>query len=299
MEDGINHTALRFDPSQRQRPPHARAIANKLARGVISVVVPAMNEAASLPQLVKEIVASLRPLVEHSRLGGFEIVLVDDGSTDATPEVALSLLSDHPELRSVRLANNVGQSAATAAGFRHARGDYVATLDADLQNVPADLVVLWNALQDKDEAYCAALGWRTKREDAWSKRVIGRWANLVRNMFLGQEIRDTGCSVRIFPREAALRLPVFRGCHRFYGPLLLREGCTVVQVPVRHRPRSHGTSHYNLWNRSLRVVADLFGVVWLSRREARYEIASVSDKQKHFEASADFQRTRREIRQEV
>ena len=83
------------------------------------------------------------------------------------------------------------------------------------------------------------------------------------------------------------------------GPLLLREGCAVVQVPVRHRPRSHGTSHYNLWNRSLRVVADLFGVVWLSRREARYEIASVSDKQKHFEASADFQRTRREIRQEV
>ena len=297
MEDGTHHTTLRFDPSQRLRPLHVRSFEEKHTPGVISVVVPAMNEAESIPQLVQEIVAALRPLVEHWRLNAFEIVLVDDGSTDTTPEVMRGLLSDHPELRSVRLTSNVGQSAATAAGFRHACGEHVATLDADLQNVPADLVRLWNALQNADQANCAALGWRTKREDAWSKRVISRWANRVRNVLLGQEIRDTGCSVRIFPREAALRLPVFRGCHRFYGPLLLREGCSVVQVPVRHRPRSHGTSHYNLWNRSLRVVVDLFGVAWLMRREAVYEIASVSDR--HFDTSADFQGSRREIRQEV
>jgi glycosyltransferase involved in cell wall biosynthesis len=244
-------------------------------RGWLSVVVPAKNEAASLPQLVEEIARVLRPLTGDRApgagrgLAGFEVVVVDDGSTDETPGVLRRLAADYPELRAVRLARNVGQSAATAAGFRAARGEWVATLDADLQNDPADLARLWDALPGFD----AALGWREKRRDVWSKRVISRWANRVRNAVLGQAIRDTGCSVRVFPREVALRLPMFKGCHRFFGPLLLREGCAVVQLPVNHRPRPHGTSHYNLWNRSVRVVVDLFGVAWLLRREVRYEVA--------------------------
>ena len=127
---------------------------------------------------------------------------------------------------------------------------------------------LWDALPGHD----AALGWRVTRQDVWSKRVISRWANRVRNAVLGQSIRDTGCSVRIFPREVALRLPMFRGGHRFFGPLLIREGCSIVQVPVNHRPRSHGRSHYNLWNRSVRVVVDLLGVAWLMRRDVRYRV---------------------------
>jgi glycosyltransferase involved in cell wall biosynthesis len=241
--------------------------------GGLSVVVPAKNEAAGLPQLVEEIAGALRPLCspggDEPRLAWFEVVVVDDGSTDATPQVLLELGSAHPELRPIRLASNVGQSAATAAGFRAARGSWVATLDADLQNDPADLAVLWKALPGHD----AALGWRTKREDVWSKRVISRWANRVRNFVLGQSIRDTGCSVRIFPRAMALRLPMFQGSHRFLGPLLIREGCRIVQLPVRHRPRPHGVSHYNLWNRSLRVVVDLFGVAWLLRRPVRYQVA--------------------------
>jgi glycosyltransferase involved in cell wall biosynthesis len=234
--------------------------------------VPAKNEAASLPQLVGEIADVLRPLCLSGTLGGFEVVIVDDGSTDATPEVLRDLSRDHPELRPLTLARNVGQSAATAAGFRTSRGDWVATLDADLQNHPADLAVLWDALPGHD----AALGWRLKREDVWSKRVISRWANHVRNAVLGQSIRDTGCSVRIFPREMALRLPMFHGAHRFLGPLLLREGCRIVQVAVTHRPRPHGASHYNLWNRSLRVVIDLAGVAWLMRRPVRYEVLASS-----------------------
>ena len=181
------------------------------------------------------------------------------------------LARDCPELRPIRLARNVGQSAATVAGFRLAQGEWVAVLDADLQNRPEDLAALWDALPGHD----AALGWRTKREDVWSKRIISRWANRVRNRVLGQSIRDTGCSVRIFRRDLALRLPAFHGMHRFLGPLLLREGARVVQVPVTHRPRPHGKSHYNLWNRSLRVVVDLLGVAWLMpagdpvRRRAR------------------------------
>jgi dolichol-phosphate mannosyltransferase len=242
--------------------------------GVISVVVPAKNEAASLPRLVEEIARALRPLTiaraSGPRLVGFEVVLVDDGSTDDTAEVLRRLSADYPELRPIRLAANVGQSAATAAGFRAAGGEWVATLDADLQNDPADLAVLWDALPDHD----AALGWRVKRRDVWSKRVISRWANRIRNWVLGQSIRDTGCSVRIFPREMALRLPMFRGSHRFLGPLLIREGCSLVQVPVAHRSRPHGKSHYNLWNRSLRVVVDLFGVAWLMRRDVLYEVVT-------------------------
>jgi glycosyltransferase involved in cell wall biosynthesis len=238
----------------------------------LSVVIPAKNEAASLPQLVDEIARVLRPLAslrDDTRvLAGFEIIVVDDGSTDSTPAILKQLSAPYPELRPLRLSQNVGQSAATAAGFRAARGDWVATLDADLQNDPADLARLWDALP----GYDGVLGWRVKREDVWSKRVISRWANRVRNLALGQSIRDTGCSMRIFSRELALRLPMFRGSHRFLGPLLLREGAQLTQLPVAHRPRPHGTSHYNLWNRSLRVVVDLFGVAWLLRRDVRYEV---------------------------
>jgi glycosyltransferase involved in cell wall biosynthesis len=271
---------------------------------VLSVVVPARNEAEGLPQLVDEIVRALRPLRDgrdqpgrgrqHERavgataevapplpdgrgsvrrLAGFEILIVDDGSTDGTPAVLRGLAADYPELRAIVLAAGVGQSSATLAGIRAARGDWVATLDADLQNDPADLARLWAALPGHD----VALGWRVERHDAWSRRVISRWANRVRNALLGQSIRDTGCSVRIFRREPALRLPAFRGVHRFLGPLLLREGCRLVQVPVGHRARPHGRSHYNLWNRSLQVVVDLLGVAWLLRRPMAYRVLEAWD----------------------
>jgi glycosyltransferase involved in cell wall biosynthesis len=245
----------------------------------LSVIVPSKDEAASLPRLVAEIADALRPLCEGSggssrRLGGFEIVLVDDGSTDDSRRVLERLRENYPELEPRFLARNVGQSAAIAAGFRAARGDWVATLDADLQNDPADLAVLWEALPGHD----AALGWRVDRRDVWSKRFISRWANRARNRVLGQSIRDTGCSVRIFRRSTALRLPMFRGAHRFMGPLLLREGCRLIQVPVNHRARPHGSSHYNFRNRSIKVVVDLFGVAWLMRRPANYELLEPDDR---------------------
>ena len=253
--------------------PSTSSLGAKLG-GTLSIIVPAKNEAESLPKLVAEIVAAFRPLVggrtSGHRLDGFQILVVDDGSTDETPGVLRRLSTTTPELSVLTLAFNVGQSGATAAGFRAAKGDWVAVLDADLQNDPADLARLWEALPGHD----AALGWRVKRQDVWSKRIISRWANRVRNAVLGQSIKDTGCSVRIFPRDVALRLPMFHGAHRFLGPLLLREGCRIVQVPVNHRPRPHGQSHYNLWNRSLKVVIDLFGVAWLMRRPLAYRVAS-------------------------
>jgi dolichol-phosphate mannosyltransferase len=266
---------MRHDPSHRPGPATHRpagAFGPKGNRAVLSIIVPAKNEAASLPQLVDEVVRAFRPLladrVGGHRLDEFEILVVDDGSTDETAAVLRDLAGLYPELRPIGLASNSGQSAATLAGFRAARGNWVAILDADLQNDPADLATLWDALPGHD----AALGWRTKREDVWSKRVISRWANRIRNRVLGQAIKDTGCAVRIFPRDVALRFPMFHGAHRFYGPLLLREGCRIIQVPVTHRPRPHGQSHYTLRNRSIKVVVDLLGVAWLMRRPVRYQL---------------------------
>ena len=271
--------SMRHDPPHRlgpvgwsrvRSPRHGDDLAP--AGHALSVVVPAKNEAASLPRLVEEIVQAFRPLcgahVPGPTLASFEIVIVDDGSTDESPLVLRRLAGEFSELRPLRLAQSVGQSSATAAGIRAARGNWVATLDADLQNDPADLAVLWRALPGFD----AVLGWRTTRQDVWSKRLISRWANRIRNRVLGQSIRDTGCSVRVFSRELALRLPTFHGAHRFIGPLLLREGARLAQLPVSHRPRPHGRSHYNLANRSIRVVVDLIGMLWLLRRPIRYQI---------------------------
>jgi len=234
---------------RENRPSHPIPEGASARGGLLSIVVPAKDEAANLPQLVNEIVRAFRPLAARPggphKLDGFEVVIVDDGSTDGTAE-----------------------STATVAGFRASRGDWIGLLDADLQNPPADLAAMWDALPGFD----AALGWRQDRQDKWSRRVLSRLANGLRNLVLGQAIRDTGCSVRIIARDLALRLPMFHGGHRFLGPLLLREGCRIVQMPVAHRPRARGKSHYHFGNRSVRVVVDLLGVAWLLRRPIRYEV---------------------------
>ena len=284
-KEALTMSSMRHDPSQRPGPigrsmaqatasPPSQADDRGPGDAVLTIIVPAKNESASLPELLSEIARAFRPLRDRGdagphRLDDFEVIIIDDGSTDDTRGVLRRSMAAYPELRPIVMATNVGQSAAIAAGFHAARGAWVAILDADLQNNPADLAMLWDALPGHD----AALGWRTKREDVWSKRVISTWANRARNMFLGQSIRDTGCAVRIFPRAAALRFPMFQGAHRFFGPLLIREGCRIVQLPVVHRPRPHGNSHYNIWNRSVRVVVDLFGVAWLMRRAIPQHVA--------------------------
>ncbi len=242
-------------------------------RPVLSIVTPAHNEAANLPLLVEETILALRRLSLHLNPRRFEIVVIDDASTDDSRQVLKQLAAVHPELRFFTMARQRGQSTALFAGIRAARGDWVATIDADLQNDPADLVRLWEALPGHN----VALGYRQTRADIWSKRFVALWANRIRNRILRQEIWDTGCALRIFPRKMALQLPTFDGAHRFIGPLLLREGCKVVQIPIVHRPRRHGRSHYNLWNRSLGVVLDLFGVVWLMKRSLRWEFVDIGE----------------------
>ncbi len=264
--------ARRYDPGHRALgfPLHAfdqiRAAGEGNRRSEsISVVIPAHNEEQSMGELLGEtnqVLSEMQALPGFWALGNYEIIVVNDGSSDRTRECLNALSARYSALRVLELEERAGQSAALLTGLRAACGDWIATLDADGQNDPADLKHLWLMRPARG----AVLGFRKDRQDPWLRCVLGRLANCVRNVVLGQSIRDTGCSMRLFPREIALLLPAFRGFHRFLGPLLLREGCSLVQVPVRHRPRRFGKSHYSVWNRSLNVLIDLAGVAWLMRR---------------------------------
>jgi glycosyltransferase involved in cell wall biosynthesis len=227
------------------------------------VVVPVFNEAESLPVLWSELVAVLATLGLRA-----EVLFVDDGSTDGSADIVRGLHAVDSRARLVRLARNSGLSAAFAAGFRHARGRIVATLDADLQNDPADLP----ALIGKLDAWDAACGWRQVRHDPWLKRVSSRIANGIRRRVLDDDVRDSACSLRAMHRRCVEDLRPFHGFHRFVPTLLRQAGYRVVEVPVHHRPRRYGQSHYGVRNRAWRAFVDMLGVRWMGARRLRYEI---------------------------
>ena len=233
----------------------------------VALVVPVYNEHDSLPLLIDEIT--------HAVGGGgagrsYEIVAVDDGSTDGSLEVLRGLRGDHPELRVVAFAEHAGQTAALAAGFRAAHGRVVVTLDADLQNDPADVPALLAELERSRAA--AVVGYRVNRHDSAWKRLQSRIANGVRNRLNHETIRDTGCSLKAFRADAVRALPLFDGMHRFLPTLIRMGGGTVVEVPVRHRPRRFGRTKYGMWNRVFRSLADALAVRWMQRRALRYRI---------------------------
>jgi glycosyltransferase involved in cell wall biosynthesis len=228
----------------------------------VSVVMPAHNEAENLPEMVDQIIAALAA-ADMS----FEIVLIDDHSTDATPQVIEELTSQCPVLVAGRLARRSGQSAALSAGFDLARGRVIVTIDADLQNDPADIPRLIDAVSKYD----VAIGWRRNRRDPWSKRIVSKFANGVRNWLTHETVRDTGCGLKAFKRECLERIARFDGMHRFLPTLVKMQGYRVVEVPVNHRPRTRGRTHYNLFNRSIGPMADLLAVRWLQKRTLRYQ----------------------------
>jgi dolichol-phosphate mannosyltransferase len=225
----------------------------------LSVVVPVHNEADNIAPLVGEIVAALA-----GRLA-FEIVYVDDASTDGTAAALAALKPTTPTLRVVRHAARCGQSAAIRTGVAAARAPWIATLDGDGQNDPADIPSLW-ALRSGGNAAQMIAGQRTKRRDSWSKRISSRWANRIRAQLLGDDTPDTGCGLKLFPRALYLELPNFDHMHRFLGALMIRQGATIQSVPVNHRPRLRGTSKYGFWDRLWVGIVDLLGVMWLQRR---------------------------------
>jgi len=229
----------------------------------LSLVIPVYNERDNLAPLVAEITASLRGAGWR-----YEVLMVDDGSTDGSVDALVALRREHPELRIVRLARNAGQTAAMDAGFHRARGAVVVTLDADLQNDPADIPLLVHEMEGWD----AVVGVRRVRRDSLVRRVSSRVANYVRNRLSDETITDTGCSLKAYRREAVARLKLYRGMHRFLPTLLKMEGFRVREVPVGHRPRAHGQSKYGISNRLVPSFVDLLAVRWMKKRMLRYEV---------------------------
>jgi dolichol-phosphate mannosyltransferase len=226
----------------------------------LSVVIPVHNEAENIGPLVEEVRRALEGVA-------YEIVLVDDASTDATPARVDALAGTHSELRVVRHGRNAGQSTAVHSGVHAARGTLVATLDGDGQNDPADiprLLVRYQAERGDDRLLVA--GHRTTRKDTAVTRLSSRIANAVRGTLLKDRTPDTGCGLKLFPRALFLQFPYFDHMHRFLPALTIRAGGRVVSEPVGHRPRTRGRSHYGIHNRLWVGLVDLCGVMWLMRR---------------------------------
>ena len=226
----------------------------------LSVVIPVKNEAGNIAPLVAEITAALAGQADY------EIVYVDDGSTDMTAAEIRDLQESMPRLRLVRHARSCGQSTAIRSGVKAARGVWIATLDGDGQNDPADIPRLWAMAHEAVGAPALITGERTKRRDTRMKRVSSRIANRVRATLLGDGTPDSGCGLKLFRREIFLDLPFFDHMHRFLPALVARDGGRIVSVPVNHRPRMRGRSNYGTLDRLAVAFADLLGVIWLQRR---------------------------------
>ncbi|MCZ6858280.1 MAG: glycosyltransferase [Gemmatimonadetes bacterium] len=229
---------------------------------ILSIVVPVFNERANLAPLLEEIETVFSELAH-------EVLAVDDGSTDGSLEELDRLSNDYDELRVVSLEAHAGQSAALAAGFDAARGQFVLTMDADGQNDPADGLRLWEVVCGPGSA-TAAVGYRVQRADSRWKRLQSRVANLGRDLITGDAVKDTGCSLKVMPRSALARIPRFRGMHRFLPTLLRWDGQEVLEIGVSHRRRWSGRSKYGAWSRLWVGIRDAFGVRWLLRRRLVY-----------------------------
>ena len=231
----------------------------------LSVVIPVYNEEESLPPLWAE----LRVVLD--RLGlAFEVVFVDDGSRDRSAEIVRAFREADPRVRLVRLKENGGETAATDAGFKAARGQRIVVMDADLQNDPCDIPTLLSHLDHWD----AVTGWRVERTrgDNFVRRVSSRIANRVRNWLSDESIQDSGCTFRAFRRECLRGLVLYRGFHRFIPTLLKMRGYRVIEVPVSHRPRRFGKSKYGVLDRAFVAFADLLAIRWMNTRLLRYEV---------------------------
>jgi dolichol-phosphate mannosyltransferase len=230
--------------------------------GRLSVVIPVRNEADNVEPLVAEIVEAL------SGHATFEIIYVDDGSTDVTQERLQAQKAAYPMLRAIRHRETCGQSRAVTTGVNAARYEWIATLDGDGQNDPADIPALLAKLADPAQPPDLELlaGWRTRRNDTFLRRLSSKIANDVRSRMLRDNTPDTGCGLKVFARETFQQLPNFDHMHRFLPALVMRNGGAVVSVPVHHRARERGASKYGVHNRLWVGIVDMFGVAWLQRR---------------------------------
>jgi glycosyltransferase involved in cell wall biosynthesis len=232
----------------------------------ISVVIPVYNEEECIIKSLEEVAGVMRSVGRP-----WELMAVNDGSTDNTPAILQELGKTLPELRVLRLVPNAGQSAAFGVGFRHAYGTTIITMDADGQNDPADIPKLLAELESHD----CCFGYRANRQDTFSKRIGSKIGNGVRNWVLKEDIIDTGCSLKAFPAELSRNITMWTGMHRFLGSMLAMQGASIAQIPVNHRPRELGTSKYTNFGRFKKTIWDLLAVRWMKKRCPRFKVEGV------------------------
>lgn len=244
-------------PGDDQAPP----------RLPLSVVIPMMNEAGNVEALLDEVARALDGRIDY------EVICIDDGSDDDTLSMLQSARRRHARLRVLRHLQCCGQSTAIRTGVKAACGDWIATLDGDGQNDPADILKLIALREESAAEVRLFAGWRVQRQDSGGKRWASRWANALRRRLLRDDTPDTGCGIKLFQREAFLDLPSFDHMHRYLPALMQRAGWRTLSIPVSHRPRQAGRSKYGNLSRALVGIADLRGVAWLMRRRcvARFE----------------------------
>lgn len=242
----------------------------------IAVVVPVHNEAENIRPLIEEITAAM------NGIANYEIVYVNDGSTDDTAQKLTEMMAEQPRLSVYAHAKACGQSAAIATGIKNARATFIATLDGDGQNDPADIPALYAKLKaDPQPDFVLVAGWRAKRKDTEWKRFQSKLANAVRSRLLGDNTPDTGCGLKVFTRSAFLDMPRFDHMHRYLPALMIRRGGRVESVPVNHRHRERGISKYGMWDRLSVAVRDLLGVMWLSARGSKPVVTPIRQAKTH------------------
>ncbi|HEX4054325.1 MAG TPA: glycosyltransferase family 2 protein [Tepidisphaeraceae bacterium] len=239
----------------------------------LSICVPVFNEAENLPLLHDAIAAVIDPAGISA-----EIILVDDGSTDESWPAIESLVARDPRVRGIKFKSNCGETAASDAGLRAARGRFVMTMDADLQNDPKDIPKFLEALDQGFDCVCGTRVATRGEGDGFVRVASSRIANWVRNQLSDEEISDGGCTYRAFRRECIAKLKLYRGLHRFIPTLLKMEGFTVAEIPVTNHPRLHGRSKYGVWNRLFKSFRDLLAIRWMKSRLLGYEIAAELDR---------------------
>jgi glycosyltransferase involved in cell wall biosynthesis len=227
----------------------------------LSVVLPVHDEEGNLPTLWEELKQALATIGVPA-----EVIFVNDGSTDGSGALLDRFRAEDPRVRVLDHDKNHGLTAALDCGFRHARGDVIAMLDADLQNPPAELARLYALLPGVD----MAIGWRKERRDPFLKRWTSRIANAYRNRRTNESVHDTGCALKVFKREVIERLKLWKGLHRFLPTLAKMEGFTVAEIPVAHRPRPTGKSHFGTWNRLWKGMADVRTIRWMWKYRFTY-----------------------------
>jgi dolichol-phosphate mannosyltransferase len=233
----------------------------------LSLVVPAYNEQEVIPTLLTRVQASLDQIGKP-----YEVIIVDDGSTDQTPQLLQAAMLRHPWLRVIRLSCNRGQSTAFDAGFKAARGEVIATIDADLQNDPEEIPRLLPML----DGYDMITGWRRKRADSAFRRFQTRAANRIRNWISQETIQDSASSLKLYKRHCLQGIQLYTGMHRFMPTLVKMRGFTVLETPVKHSQRFAGTAKYGFRNRAFRAFCDLLAVRWMKKRYLHYEASEMT-----------------------